>query len=714
MNKQQEKEIKINKTERCSVCGGMFCIPLFPKVLPCLHLICRNCLISCKEAQKENGDYFEEESEILCFSCNDYVVIPNNIDYLPTAHKLMENIYLLSTCEYCNDRECIDDNRNNYCGIKSFGYCFDCKKCFCSQHLFCHAHDYSKHSVEIFSRNRYCENHLFKADNFCLNCQKYICGECQCSEHKKHNIISANEYKNLYFSKKENDLNSLYKMINKISFQNKRAASIYDTLYLKRNDYHKEVSLCEMEKQIEIIEQMKQKLINDGENIISFDVETIISTFLKYYQVKLPANPTFSKININKYPIIVEIDKITELNVILLDMFMCQTNLCGEVNINMKPIKEQKRILNMPLIDGIDYQKEIIHDLFDENEIEDVPNTGEIEISLLKIKENGLLTLNLKGKHEGDLLLRIYLDKTEIENSPVRIYVRKRGIEKINLKNIINKEIEIGGIKINGTDIFISDILNNCIYKYDIKTQKYIQFGKKGKENGEFNYPCGICINDNNGNINNKTSVFIVDKYNNRIQEFTYSGQFKKSIGKYGNIESCLNNPSDICYSEKTKSLYITDTNNNRISIYSLENKNLSIYEQGNKKEKIEIKKPFGICYSNRNGNIIFTDTYNSRILSLKRNENPIIKGKYESKTRRGMFSFPKIICTTEEGNVFVGEEEERIQQFNKDLKFIGEYKFGIGKIKRIDYDNKSKCLVITNKEEILIIPEELLDLYYS
>lgn len=85
-------------------------------------------------------------------------------------------------------------------------------------------------------------------------------------------------------------------------------------------------------------------------------------------------------------------------------------------------------------------------------------------------------------------------------------------------------------------------------------------FGTRGSGNGEFNYPTGITIANNN--------IYVVDKQNHRIQYFDLSGSY---IGQFGTSGSGNDNfyfPEDIC-TDGTY-LYITDSANHRIKVHDL------------------------------------------------------------------------------------------------------------------------------------------------
>lgn len=85
-------------------------------------------------------------------------------------------------------------------------------------------------------------------------------------------------------------------------------------------------------------------------------------------------------------------------------------------------------------------------------------------------------------------------------------------------------------------------------------------FGNFGNNNGEFNQPRGIAL-DQTGNI------YVADKNNHRIQIFDQNGGFLDSFGNFGSNNGQFNNPRGIAL-DLTGNIYVVDTDNNRIQVF--------------------------------------------------------------------------------------------------------------------------------------------------
>ena len=101
-------------------------------------------------------------------------------------------------------------------------------------------------------------------------------------------------------------------------------------------------------------------------------------------------------------------------------------------------------------------------------------------------------------------------------------------------------------------EIAIADFYNNRILFG--ANENWISIGKKGKRDGEFNYPTDVQITED--------AIWVADAYNNRVQVFDKSGVFLKTIG----ADQKMNAATGIFVSETE--LFVTDFENDRILIF--------------------------------------------------------------------------------------------------------------------------------------------------
>ncbi|MFH1073481.1 MAG: ATP-binding cassette domain-containing protein [Candidatus Firestonebacteria bacterium] len=158
------------------------------------------------------------------------------------------------------------------------------------------------------------------------------------------------------------------------------------------------------------------------------------------------------------------------------------------------------------------------------------------------------------------------------------------------------------GIAVSGSKVFVSDVSNGCVLKYDsegsylgvikgvfsepfgvysggdgglIVTDRKLHkvfelscdgrvvnvIGSKGSGNGEFNFPISAAL-DGEG------FLYVSDLNNHRVQVFDKDRKFTGSFGGYGSAAGEFNGPHDIVI--EGKSLFIADHINKRIKKYNI------------------------------------------------------------------------------------------------------------------------------------------------
>ena len=119
------------------------------------------------------------------------------------------------------------------------------------------------------------------------------------------------------------------------------------------------------------------------------------------------------------------------------------------------------------------------------------------------------------------------------------------------------------------------------------------------KSPGELSHPRSIAIHYKTGNI------YIADSYNYRVQVFSCNGDYLFMFSQK------MNRPFGICISQNT--VFVTQFLGNCINMYELEGKLIkSVGSKGN--GVAQFKYPHGLDVSDRNNNIYVCDCYNHRI----------------------------------------------------------------------------------------------------
>ena len=132
-------------------------------------------------------------------------------------------------------------------------------------------------------------------------------------------------------------------------------------------------------------------------------------------------------------------------------------------------------------------------------------------------------------------------------------------------------------------NIYASDQNNNRIQVFDNNGEYLYKFGDK------MDSPCSIAISENR--------VFVSQFYSNCVVVYGLNGTLVKQFGSRGSGESQFKYPRAIAISETNGDIYVCDCGNNRIQIFSKEFQFKSQFGQGILKTPYDIKLTHEFIY---------------------------------------------------------------------------------------------------------------------
>ncbi|XP_035687668.1 E3 ubiquitin-protein ligase TRIM71-like [Branchiostoma floridae] len=104
-------------------------------------------------------------------------------------------------------------------------------------------------------------------------------------------------------------------------------------------------------------------------------------------------------------------------------------------------------------------------------------------------------------------------------------------------------------------NILVSDYDNHCIYVFNDDGEFQFKFGCRGSGEGQLNRPCGICT-DESGNI------IVADRNNSRVEMFDKTGRFLK------HITTDIEDPKDVAVAPQGQ-VVVTDYSNHTVTVFT-------------------------------------------------------------------------------------------------------------------------------------------------
>ena len=133
--------------------------------------------------------------------------------------------------------------------------------------------------------------------------------------------------------------------------------------------------------------------------------------------------------------------------------------------------------------------------------------------------------------------------------------------------------------------------------------------GHAGNGPGEFNRPEGICIDA-------QDRLYVADSCNHRIQVFSSDGKFVRAYGKAGKGKGELSYPYDICVDTAGRQ-YVCEFGNSRIQVFDANDQPIEIIG-GPGLAPGQFSNPWGVALDSA-GNLYVADSQNHRVQKLIR-----------------------------------------------------------------------------------------------
>jgi tripartite motif-containing protein 71 len=228
------------------------------------------------------------------------------------------------------------------------------------------------------------------------------------------------------------------------------------------------------------------------------------------------------------------------------------------------------------------------------------------------------------------------------------------------------------GVAVSGSYVYVADMVNQRIQRFDLDGSNPIMWGDKGvaESTASFNWAQGIGYNPDSGN------VWVANTRNNRLDEFGPNGGSPlRLLGHRTGGAPNFYWPMDVVFAPNGR-MFVADTYNHRIQAFSVTSTSVtSLWTTGTLGSGTgNFNRPFSLTYdaSGATPRLLVADTRNSRIVALNAGTGawqgvlPIAKG-----TGAGKIRSPRGIAVAPDGTFWVSDSSNnRIEEFNADGTF--------------------------------------------
>lgn len=596
------------ETINCPICSRCF---KSPKVLPCLHVFCAECVQEL--VRQRHGQAF-----LQCPKCPKSVEIPApyTADTLPPSlhHGRLLDLRLLenpqhssSSCGSCNVRASV------VC------YCFQCSEFLCTECLNAH------HLVKILKEHRTVKLNKFQPKDvrdllrkplrctvktheeqtfefLCNECNSCICEKCVISSHQGHEYVpltAASEKKKPHFIDGINKLKLkfpvcerqikraneaillLERSINNVRRQiQKRIESLIEILknhemkmMAKLDNIHKEQSrkFSAQRKHFEIQKSQMNECIEFCQSVLERNLDTeIVQTFpfvtrrfdemdkgLQESTAKSPEVVTVSYIVDNAVDEAIQTTKLGKIHVSITDI-ECSTVEGRGLHEGYPSFSSQFTVVTGSSSGRMCYAKG------DRVTVQVCGPHGKSINTEIDDRKDGRYVVSYTPRDMGSHDISVTINDKILKGSPFHLEVS----ERYKLFDIFGSTgatdqmfQQPRAIATNSCgELAVADSGNHRIQLFDCQTKqpKHLRhFGSQGSQKGGMKWPSGVAFDSEN-------NILVSDSENNRIQIFSKDRDITLSFG-----QNEVENPQGICVTEKGQIAVCAGGQNPGVKLFS-------------------------------------------------------------------------------------------------------------------------------------------------
>ena len=655
---------QLKKRTSCPKCGERY---NQPKLLPCNHSVCKDCLTLKKGVRK--GLKFI----VACPTCETEAELPKNgLDSLPTAFfkqrlskvcSKLQHVAGGKGCEECGNGE-----------AELVGFCRDCERVLCAECDSIHGRmaSLSSHTVitiDDFSRELgsasnddllpakltaskevlLCKAHKEPLKFYCTTCHVTVCHDCTVSGHvqPRHKVEQVEEL----VQKKKSELVEGVTNIRGILADTRKLVS--EKASLQQNIADEKKEMCQLIDDIfqelqEKLEQSKRKMVRETERKAAEETKQVSQEIDRFEKrateleclveacseaLQHSTDQEFMTLRRDLQARLKEVttrrQNMSPVPVELPNLFI-SLSCSKEMESAFKAIKQNNLALSQSnsrvqkvksAVGEVGKEVQIVFSALTKNErpcIEQLQLDVKVIVPRFELEVESKVTPTLKlGTYQvsftptkkGEHLVLILVGGKQISSCPYKVPVRSMKMDLGLPEKILTQKEWAWGVACGSVNrhIYITENYNHRVSIWDKHGKLVKSIGQKGQKPGQIFFPTGIAVNQ-------LGDIYIADgKESGRVQKFSQTGQLSGIF-----VE--LNEPFGIALNAKEDRLYVCNNGAQNIMVFDSSLKLVEQFgelscslEQTDQVTADNLESPHSIALDSAN-NIYVTDTMNRQI----------------------------------------------------------------------------------------------------
>ena len=680
-----------NKLE-CTICLTDY---TDPKLLPCFHVFCKKCLEPLV-IQDHDG------LSLQCPICRHSTKLPPKGVAALQSDFHVEHLFEIrdafekakqpqkTRCEKCED-----DNTTGFCRDCGEFICDACTTLLRKWKQFKSHEIISLEEVQTEATNlilpkkqvSYCPRHpesILKI--FCETCSELICNDCTIGLHPRpehcYNLVS-----DIFPKHKEEIVASLQPVKQQLStvttalhtFE-ERVREIEEQKTTTEAAVHKEINLLQ-----QLLEQRRAELINKLDHLTQLKLKTLATQRdqVELVQVKLSScldyvdgglkTGTEGEVLAMKTPVLKRIKQITadfkpstlqpeegadleliantkqdlqqackEFGDIKIPEVSPENSYTRGEGLVRATVGEQAVAMVTTMIDT---NREYTHQTNLTAKLVHCKSKDTLHTDI-QMQQNSQYKITYQPTKRGKHQLNIKINGREIQGSPFIIAVTSSPQSLGRPVRVIGNLHKPWFVTTNSQNqIIVTEADSNCVSVFSPEGEKIHSFGKKGTNDGQFQFPTGVTAD----NVDN---IYVVDYRNNRIHKFSSDGKFIQSVGTQGSGQLQFNYPMGVSFNPNNQKLYVCDQLNHRVQVLDTDlTYHSTIGREGKGNGEFQCTQDIAF---NSNGDIYVTDYNNHRVQIF--NQDGIFLRTLRNKQQGQTLQYPFGIAMDSSDTVYVSK----------------------------------------------------------